>query len=93
MRNNTATFNFSHSINGFMRTYLESVGQTSADGQRSLQRRREYGASVLLLSPSDAVQSHIKEQQLPRHAGNQCHSRMYLLLAVSLAVITAAERT
>lgn len=90
---NTATFNFSYSINGFMRTYLESVGQNSADGQRSLQRRSRYGASVLLLSPSDAVQSHIKEQQLPRHAGNQYHSRMYLLLAVSLAVIAAAKRT
>ncbi len=92
MRNNTATFNFSYSINGFMRTYLESAGQNSADGQRSLQHRSRYGASVLLLSPSDTEQSHIKEQQLPQHAGNQYHSRMYLLLAVSLAVIAAAER-
>lgn len=76
-----------------MRTYLESVGQNSAVGQRSLQHRSRYGANVLLLSPSDGVQSHIKVQLLPRHAGNQYHSRMYLLLAVSLAVIAAAERT
>lgn len=83
MRNNTATLSSSYSINGFMRTYFESVGQNSVDG------RSRYGLSCHL----QTVQSGIKVQLLPRHAGNQHHSGMYLLFAVSLTVIAAAERT